>query len=241
MIVIRDNDHPARPARRRSALRWFGNLFIGISLGLLAYYGITGLVTRAAQSRLEGELGELGIAGSVEVPQRPVGEDPLDMRGIETDHAYWETLAEGDVFGRLVIDRMDLDVAVVKGTRSQDLRKGPGWIAYTDLPGSTGNCGISGHRTTYGAPFRRLDEIEPGDEIVLYSPSRRFTYEASDTIVVAPDRVDVLDGTEEPTLTLTACHPPYSARYRLVVRAKLVEVRRLERLDPLGTPDRTDG
>ena len=68
----------------------------------------------------------------------------------------WQT---GGVFGRLVIERMELDTLVVKGHTRAVLKKGPGWIDYTDLPGPTGNAGISGHRTTYGAPFRRLDEL----------------------------------------------------------------------------------
>ena len=96
------------------------------------------------------------------------------------------------------------------------------------MPGPTGNCGISGHRTTYGAPFGRLAEIEAGDELVLYSPTRRYTYEAVEQRVVRPWELDVIATTEEPMLTLTACHPPYSAAYRLIVHALLVDVRKLE-------------
>jgi len=93
---------------------------------------------------------------------------------------------------------------------------------------SAGTCGISGHRTTYGAPFFRIDELTPGDIIDLYSPFRRYRYHVIESLVVTPDQIEVVAPTEEPLLTLTACHPPYSARYRLAVRARLVEVRRIE-------------
>ncbi len=88
--------------------------------------------------------------------------------------------------------------------------------------------GISGHRTTYGAPFRRIDELEPGDEIQFYSPYRRYTYVVVERFIVRPDQTEVLASTLEPMLTFTACHPLYSARSRIVVQARLLEMRLLE-------------
>ncbi|MGB4594157.1 MAG: class E sortase [Coriobacteriia bacterium] len=132
---------------------------------------------------------------------------------------------------------MDLDVAIVKGVGVPvcvgvpELKKGPGRVPYTDLPGPTGDCGISGHRTTYGAPFRRLDVLQPGDTIDLFSPYRRYRYTVDRVFSVTPDRGDVLRTTAPSTLTLTACHPPYSARCRPIVAASLIEVRRLGDVD----------
>lgn len=145
------------------------------------------------------------------------------------DAAHWRSLKPGQAFGRLVARDMRLDAVVVKGVSYGDLRRGPGWIDYTDLPGPTGNVGISGHRTTYGAPFRKLDQLKPGDIIRFYSPYRRYTYRVRRSFSVTPDRVEVVATTETPTLTLTACHPPYSARLRLIVQSELIEVKRLAR------------
>ena len=125
---------------------------------------------------------------------------------------------------------------VVLGSGTEELKKGPGWIKYTDLPGETGNVGISGHRTTYGAPFRRLDELAPGDIIHFYSPYRRYTYEVAEVVTVTPDQVEVMRTTGEPRLTLSACHPPYSARYRLIVKSNLVEMQRLEETPETPVP-----
>jgi sortase A len=219
-----------RASGARTAAHLLGNVLLGIALGLLAYYGITDVMADSAQSALRRELSQLGVVAE---PLPPVEEDGaaervLDFEGWEEDVAYWESLQEGGVFGRLVIDSVEADTIVVKGTDTADLRRGPGWITTTDVPGPTGNCGISGHRTTYGAPFGRLGEIETGDELVFYSPTRRCTYEAVEQRVVRPWELDVIATTEEPMLTLTACHPPYSAAYRLIVHGRLVDVRRLE-------------
>jgi sortase A len=141
------------------------------------------------------------------------------------------------VFGRLIIERMELDAVVIKGHSPANLKKGPAWIDYTNLPAPTGNVGISGHRTTYGAPFYRLDELQPGDTIDLYSPYRLYRYVVAESFQVTPDRVDVVESTEQPRLTLTACDPPYSARYRLIVWSDLSEVRHLEES---GSPSSSD-
>jgi LPXTG-site transpeptidase (sortase) family protein len=210
-------------------LRALSNVMLGMALGLLAYYSLTNALGWLAQRELHSEVADLGPLG-VDVPDdmlRPPGRQ-LDFDGWEDeDLAYWQELPDGGVFGRLVMPAIGLDTAVVKGVRPADLRKGPGWIDWTDLPGSTGTCGISGHRTTYLAPFRRLDELAPGDTIDLFSPYRRYRYVVARMLVVTPDQTEVVAPTEQPTLTLTACHPPYSARYRLAVQADLIEVRRV--------------
>lgn len=221
---------------KRSA-RWMraaSNLLLGVALGLLSYYGLTTLLTRVAQEGLRNEYADVPAFAaenpgeSLETSAGPV----LDFEGwAEQDQAYWTTLAEGDAFGRIVIPRIELDALVMNGVQPIDLRRGPGWIDWTNLPGPTGTCGISGHRTTYGAPFRRVDELKPGDTIDLYSPYRRYRYEVTGTLIVLPSQTEVVDPTEQPTLTLTACHPPYSAAYRIAVQAKLVDVRRIETIE----------
>lgn len=214
----------------RVAARAMGNVLLGVAIGLLAYYALTdaesGLARRAVRSDLE-RLGPIAAPN----PDVAVGasNDPvLDFEGWEAQDArFWIEADRGDVIGRIVIRRMGLDSAVVKGTDRQALKGGPGWIATTSVPGPEGNCAISGHRTTYLAPFRRIDRLREGDVIDLYTPYRRYRYRVSRSFAVRPWQVEVIAPTEKPILTLTACHPPYSARYRFIVQSDLVDARPL--------------
>jgi sortase A len=118
---------------------------------------------------------------------------------------------------------------VVEGVSHEDLKKGPGHYPGTALPGEVGNMVISGHRTTYGAPFNRLDELKDGDAIVLETRDTWFTYRMVRQQVVRPSAVEVTypvpgDRDAKPTqklLTLTTCNPKYSARQRLIITAQL--------------------
>jgi LPXTG-site transpeptidase (sortase) family protein len=213
----------------RFAAHALGNVLIGLALGLLVYYAVTDLLGELAQRGLADQVADrpaltAADPGRLLGPSGPV----LDFAGWDsTDKVYWDSLVPGGAFGRLLVDAIRLDAVVVKGHLPHDLRKGPGWIDYTDLPGPTGNVGIAGHRTTYGAPFRRIDELVPGDTIDLYSPYRRYRYRVVEKLQVRPHQVEVMDTTAEPMLTLSACHPPYSAAYRLIVRSALIEVTRI--------------
>jgi len=211
-------------------MRAASNVMLGVALGLLSYYTLTTMLAQASQGQLRRENGDVVafVADDPEVLETASGPE-LDFAGWpEEDRAFWAALAEGEAFGRIVIAGIGVDTIVMKGVEPADLRRGPGWIDWSDLPGPTGACGISGHRTTYGAPFRRIDELVAGDTIDVYSPYRRYRYEVTRTLVVTPDRVEVVASTEAPTLTLTACHPPFSARFRIAVQADLVEVRRID-------------
>lgn len=201
-------------------------------MGLACYYGLTDIAARLDQARMLDSLGGTAIAAPR--PPEPSAESTvaLDFDGWEReDAAFWKKLGQGKAFGRIVIGKMGLDTVIVKGTSRADLAKGPGWIVSTDPPGRTGNTGVSGHRTTYGAPFRKLDRLRKGDIVDVYSPYRRYRYQVATISVVTPDKVEVIAHTEDPRLTLTACHPPYSARYRLVVQSRLVEVVRIDSED----------
>ena len=96
---------------------------------------------------------------------------------------------DGDPVGRLRIDRIGLSSVVVEGTDAGDLRTGPGHYPGTPLPGQRGTVAIAGHRTTYGAPFRKIDKVRPRDEIVVTMPYGRFTYRVERTRIVPPTAV----------------------------------------------------
>ena len=123
---------------------------------------------------------------------------------------------------------------VVEGVATADLKKGPGHYPGTALPGQVGNFVVSGHRTTYGAPFNRLDEVRPGDAIVLETRSRWYTYVETCETIVDPSADWVLAANPlAPTgescphpakrmLTFTTCNPKYSAAQRLILFGKLL-------------------
>jgi sortase A len=130
---------------------------------------------------------------------------------------------EGGAVARIVIPRIDVDKIVVHGVSRDDLKRGPGHYPGTPLPGQPGNAAIAGHRTTYGAPFHRVDELEPGDEILVTTQQGSFRYEVMGTEIVLPTDVEVVHDQGDDRLTLTSCHPKYSARQRIVVSARLVD------------------
>lgn len=127
----------------------------------------------------------------------------------------------GEAIAILRIPRIGVDSAVVQGIGRADLRKGPGHYPDTPIPGQLGNAAIAGHRTTYGAPFNRLDELANGDPIVVRTLSGTYHYTVTEQLVVNPKDTFVLDPTPDATLTLTTCNPEFSARQRLVVHAVL--------------------
>ena len=136
------------------------------------------------------------------------------------------TIKVGKPLTRLEIPKLDVDVIVVEGTTPAALHAGAGHYPETALPGELGNVAIAGHRTTYGRPFNRMDELRPGDEIILTTPIGKHTYEVTGKpFVVDPmDWSPILDFKKgESLLTLTSCHPEGSAAYRIVVRAELIE------------------
>lgn len=123
-----------------------------------------------------------------------------------------------------------INVIVVEGITGNALRAGAGHYPTTPLPGDRGNVAIAGHRTGFGEPFRHLDALRPGDEIVLQTPVGDYTYEVMSQVdghknpwVTHPRDFAVIAPTQEAVLTLTTCDPPHTSLKRLIVRAKLVK------------------
>ena len=152
-----------------------------------------------------------------------------------------ERVRTGEGVGRIEIGRIDLDAVFVEGTDTSSLRQGPGH--YSDvgdsarqgrddgsaLPGQGRTVGIAGHRTTYLAPFREIDKIEEGDEIVLEMPYGRFTYRVEKHEIVDQGEVDIVRDVGYDRLVLTACHPLYSAAQRWAVFARLEDLEVFEK------------
>jgi sortase A len=127
----------------------------------------------------------------------------------------------GDPLGRIEIPKIDKRFVFAAGTGGETLQKGPGHYAGTALPGQRGTVAVAGHRTTYLAPFRRLDRMRRGDRITLTMPYGRFSYSVEDSRVVSPTHTAVLQPPRGNRLVLTTCTPVFTAKRRLIVTARL--------------------
>ena len=135
--------------------------------------------------------------------------------------AYAERLDAGGAVGRIMFPTLGDSFVFAEGTDAATLRKAPGHYPGSGLPGVRRPVAIAGHRTTYGAPFGELDDLQPGDRIEIEMPYGRFVYRVREQRIVDPDAVWVTErGTDR--LVLTTCHPPFSAAQRLVIFADLV-------------------
>jgi sortase A len=189
------------------------------------------------QGKAEDELADLEDRfPREELLRRALDEEDLAKRVRVLADAFEREVERGQAIGRIAIRRIDLDVVVVEGTDTASLQRGPGHYTLANsealeeqgdgsaFPGQGKTMGIAGHRTTYLAPFRRIDEIEPGDEITLEMPYGTFTYEVQKHEIVDPDAVEIVANVGYDRLVLTACHPLYSATQRYVQFAELTDV-----------------
>jgi sortase A len=211
---------PEKPPRRRKrsrrgrVLRITGLVLILAALVLAGYvwwqlWG-TGFATRRAQNELRpGFESRIGALDPQDAPER-VAKVP------------------GDAVAIIRIPKIDVDYVVVEGTDTEALKKGPGHYTRTAYPWQDhGRVGIAGHRTTYLAPFWSLNELDPGDRIVLATEYGIFDYRVTRSVVTPPSGrlpsgPSVLDQTNDPTLVLTTCNPRFSASTRLIVLADRV-------------------
>ncbi len=242
-----------RPTGWRRWLRWAANLMIVGGVLLLAYpvgtWGYTWYEQRQMRQELTRDHPGLATAQAALdsrdlVPATP----PATTAGAggtqsAPDPAETERLAQlaafkaaadafvakmgstGTPIGRIVVPAIGLDVVMLEGTGNGDLREGPGHWPETPFPGQGGNFVVSGHRTTYGHPFFKLDKIRIGDEIDLVLPYGVAKYLVTRSIIVEPDEVQTVAQAGKEQVSLAACHPIYSASHRIVVQGDLVAFR----------------
>jgi sortase A len=123
--------------------------------------------------------------------------------------------------GRIEIPKIGVDRTMYEGITLKTLDRGPGHWPGTAAAGQVGNAVVAGHRTSHNKDFRNIDQLEPGDEIILSTDAGRFVYHVTRTEIVKPDAIWIVDQTPTATATLFACHPPGSTRERIVVFADL--------------------
>ncbi len=201
-----------RPGGRR-AVSVLSLVLLVAGLAMFAYPVGTDLYSHVQQGQLRGSFGDPSVRDAYRQRKVAVGQGLIRLR----------------------INKIGVDVLVVEGTTPSALRAGAGHYKGTPLPGEAGNVAIAGHRTTFGRPFNRVNELAPGDVAEMQTPFAVYTYRAvapfaghSNPWIVAPTDYGVVGqkGVDH-GLTLTSCHPKGSARQRIIVRFELVGTRQL--------------
>lgn len=200
---------------------------------VLAYPFWSGAYAWVQQGRIDRE-----YAAEVRAFRASQARSPSPVAPDQTPKQRLQRLADsfagrldtGDPLGRLEIPRIELDTKVLEGVREPPslgrgndqalLRNAPVHYGLTPLPGQGQPFAVAGHRTTYGAPFLHLDDLRRGDPIVVTTPYARLEYVVAKKTVVKPGNITVLYDRGY-DLVLTTCHPPYSARSRLIVWGRL--------------------
>src|SRR3954469_13781750 len=230
----------------RPLLRGLSTVLIVAGLLLLADAAITLLwqepvsafMAQQDQNRLSGDLHKNGLSAALHKIEDPAPATiqrtalsalpSLDLRLAFLARSLNRETKDGGALGRIRIPKIGANFVLVKGTSTGDLEKGPGVYPQTSLPGVPGTTAIAGHRTTYLAPFRHIDELNKNDTIEVDMPYGRFTYAVEKRLIVDPNAIWVIHKVGHDRLVLSACHPLYSAAQRIIVMARLAHV------DPRG-------
>jgi sortase A len=214
--------------RRIQVLAWtliWSGVFITGYLGWELF--VTDVLNRGVQTAAHADLVE--VIGGPEPPGEEI--DSSDFLGSEVPPGLPEAVRlisepqpePGEAMAFIRIPTIGVDQVVFSGVDRQTLKSGPGHMEWTPLPGQPGNAVISGHRTTYGRPFYDLDQLVAGDRIEVESQAGVHGYEVREVLIVQPTDVWVTDDRPGGWLTLTTCHPKFSARERLVIVAEMVD------------------
>jgi sortase A len=183
---------------------------------------ITALYAQLKQENLRSDLHTLEHVHPTAAAQQTLARLHAQRRRIAYLAATLQRHAKaGSPVGRIRIPTIGASFVLVKGTGTSELESGPGIYPETNFPGVGGTTAIAGHRTTFLAPFRHIDELRRGQPIVLEMPYARFTYTVIGSRVVLPTDVSVIDPVGYTRLVLSACTPPFSASHRLIVFARL--------------------
>jgi sortase A len=217
---------------------WRGRMLRALAIALILLGSVAlldaavTLVWQEPFSALYAKIRQDNLSGALKQEERaaPTAVERRTLLGISGERARIAFLAaelqrragEGSPVARIIIPRIGASFVVVKGTSTSDLESGPGIYPETVFPGVAGTTAIAGHRTTFLAPFRHIDELRPGSRILLNTPYAHFTYAVIGKRVVAPNDVRAaVANVGYSRLVLSACTPLFSAAKRLLVYARL--------------------
>ena len=187
---------------------------------------VTAIYGKVKQDQLAGELDKLErtpLSSGERGVLRQLRSDPERVAFLA--RAMRRNVHDGQPIGRIKIPHIHANYVMVEGTDAGPLRTGPGHYPATPFPGMPGTVGVAGHRTTYLAPFNKLDKLRKGDEVRIEMPYANVTYRVEGTRIVKPTALWVTRRVGYDRLVMTACHPKYSAAKRIVVFARQVSAR----------------
>lgn len=210
---------------------------LGVILLFFVVYTLWGtrLQTAQAQAELETQF-------SAQVEPEVLTPDPDPAQLYAQLQAEWDSVSASDgPIARIQIPKIGVDSIVVAGTSREALKKGPGAFETTSLPGAPGNSAISAHRTTYGAEFNRLNELVPGDDIIVSTVAGETVYKVGGTETVLPKDIEVTYQRGANELTLTTCDPKFSAAKRLILYASMASGPFLDTAAPPAQPGARGG
>lgn len=227
----------------RFGLRGVGQTLITLGLVILLFVvyelWVTNIFAHAEQARVHNQLAQ----------EWAKGDDPLMQGRLDLPGGKQSTIPIGVGIANLYVPRFgsDYHFTIVEGTDDASLEKGPGHYVGTALPGEVGNFSVAGHRVGKGGPFLNLDHLRPGDSIVVETKNRWYVYQVKgdpltgdlnnpggDGIpgreIVSPGDTEVIAAVpdhpgQKPTqrlMTLTTCHPKFTANQRMIIHAVLV-------------------
>jgi sortase A len=215
----------------RKAMRVAGYTFLGaggLVIAFLIYQlFITDLINARSQDQAAAELAVVleGRREELVTTTTVTTGPPVSTSTTQPTPVLFEELPGpiGEPLGLLTIDRIGLEAVLFEGVDRDTLKQGPGHMPWTPVPGQPGNAVISGHRTTYGRPFYDLDQLQVGDRIEVETAVGTSVYRVRRVEIVLPTDVYVTDPLPGAWLTLTTCHPRFSAAQRLIIQAEMVE------------------
>lgn len=223
----------------RRLLRTLGTLLIVAGLGTLAWAfavwrwedPFTSLYTAYEQRGLSSGLEER-FAAYVPLVEEPERLEPAEVAA--EAKRYRGATNTGDGIGRLEVPRLGVKMVFVYGTDAKTLKRGPGLDPRTFFPGQNRLVYVAGHRTTYGAPFSKIESLRKGDAIRVEMPYATFTYTVTGSRIVAASDLSVLKSKRYEQIALQACHPRFFASHRWITYGRLTKV------DPPGSDGRSE-
>lgn len=237
---------------KNKALRYLGIALIVIGIVIIAYPFYTNFVMKRREADVMNSWeNQIGFDTTAQANTQAAATDTLtgndtQVTGQSGDTSQSQTTQSGDqsqssgtssngpfdlstqvipgATFKITIPKINSSWVGYEGTNIPSLKRGPGHYIGTPNPGELGTCVIAGHRTTYGAPFNRVDQLVNGDQIIIETPDgKQFTYLVTGKLEVLPKDLSAIKPTEYASLILTTCTPKYYATRRLLVFARLAE------------------
>lgn len=150
---------------------------------------------------------------------------PLDRAELAAEaRRYRQQTSTGEGIGRIEVPRLGVRMVLVYGTDTDSLKRGPGLDPHTFFPGQNRLVYIAGHRTTYAAPFSKIESLRAGDTITVEMPYGTFIYTVTGSRIVAANDLSVLKSKRYEQIALQACHPRFFASQRWITYGRLTKV-----------------